>query len=458
MSKDPTYRSDQEDFEKYFSDKISDSERHELESHALDDAFEAEAMEGWAEVPVDVAKADMADLRDRLKPEKKGSNWYKIAAAVALLIVSSVLVLNTIDQSPEMLAQDSTIEEPPVQETESIENQSSEPEEESTPALKKKEPEVTEDLGKDLIEPPVTENLVASQDSNTPEIEANYNSRATAPILQAKSEVSEESTVASLDVSDLEIVESETETPVQVLAAEGLDEEPVKLRLETNIYSAANDDFFVVKSKSDWTYRQIQGNVLDEEGQIVSDARIVLNGTNILAVSDFSGKFEMAIPDSLVTPTLTFSSEGLSQLDFKIEREDTFDVVMARDAHIGFRTAFLSNRSDKKSTTELDIETFDETNFVAASPEGGFKKFEKYLKKNTRTPDTAKQLGIKGTVLLSIDISDSGELTDIKVKRGLGAGCDEEAIRVVKEGPIWIPAQLGNNKVISQIEVEVKFN
>lgn len=461
MSKRPTYRSEQEDFEKYFGDGLSEKERHGLESHALEDAFEAEAMDGWEEVSVETAQADLTELREKLQPATQSRfNWLKIAAAIALLVVASVVVLNNINNQPEMLAQDSKAKEAPGQAPESAELKAPAPiEEEQQPAPVPEESLVTEDV----IDTPNDDDLMASSDSDKPNESLVDPPKVSVPVLQPKSQVPDNNTVAALDVSEMEIVESDAEVPVQVLSAEGQDQGAVRLRQDATGYEVAASDYFEIQSKGDWSFRQIQGNVMDENGQIVSDARIVLNGTSILAVSDFNGNFEMAIPDSLETPTLTFSSVGFNQLNYEIDALDTFDVVLARDEQRNFSTAFLSSRgatsrSASSKADDLDQETNETPLFIAASPVVGNKKYEKYLKKNTRVPEVAKRQGIKGTVLISFQVSASGQLSDFKVVRGLGAGCDEEAIRVIKEGPSWKPASSGGEAVPVLTEVAVKFN
>lgn len=69
--------------------------------------------------------------------------------------------------------------------------------------------------------------------------------------------------------------------------------------------------------------------------------------------------------------------------------------------------------------------------------DGGMEGFARYLRKNLRYPAQAQEAGIGGKVILSFIIEKDGKLTDIKVLRGLGYGCDEEAIRVLKKSPAW---------------------
>lgn len=83
---------------------------------------------------------------------------------------------------------------------------------------------------------------------------------------------------------------------------------------------------------------------------------------------------------------------------------------------------------------------------------GGMDKFYKYLSKSIRYPAMAQEQGIQGKVFLSFIIEKNGTLTDIKIERTLGYGTDEEAVRVLKGSPRWMPG-IQNGK-----EVRVKYN
>lgn len=83
---------------------------------------------------------------------------------------------------------------------------------------------------------------------------------------------------------------------------------------------------------------------------------------------------------------------------------------------------------------------------------GGMAKFYNYVANKTVYPETAKENNVQGKVFLEFVVEKDGKLTDIKVVRGLGSGLDEEAIRVLKASPRWIPG-IQNAK-----PVRVKFN
>lgn len=81
------------------------------------------------------------------------------------------------------------------------------------------------------------------------------------------------------------------------------------------------------------------------------------------------------------------------------------------------------------------------------SPRGGLQAFYKYLNKNLKYPSKAQRIGIEGRVHLSFVVETDGSLTDIKVMKGIGAGCDEESIRVMQHAPKWNPGKQRGNPV-----------
>ena len=52
-------------------------------------------------------------------------------------------------------------------------------------------------------------------------------------------------------------------------------------------------------------------------------------------------------------------------------------------------------------------------------------------------PQAAIDAGVKGQVTVAFRIGKNGYPADLEVVRSLGYGCDEEAIRLLKEGPKW---------------------
>jgi periplasmic protein TonB len=88
---------------------------------------------------------------------------------------------------------------------------------------------------------------------------------------------------------------------------------------------------------------------------------------------------------------------------------------------------------------------------------GGDDALMKYLAINISYPQVAKDKGIQGTVYVSFIVEKDGSITNIKILRSLGGGCDEEVIRVVKAMPVWEPGKQAGKPVRVQFLLPVKF-
>ena len=81
-----------------------------------------------------------------------------------------------------------------------------------------------------------------------------------------------------------------------------------------------------------------------------------------------------------------------------------------------------------------------------------------FLASNIKYPAKAKENGIKGTVYVSFLIDETGAVVDAKVIKGIGKGCDEEALRVVKMMPKWKPGKNGGKTVKVAFTLPIKFS
>ena len=89
--------------------------------------------------------------------------------------------------------------------------------------------------------------------------------------------------------------------------------------------------------------------------------------------------------------------------------------------------------------------------------QGGMDKFYEYLSKSIKYPKEAVAKNVQGKVFLSFIVEKSGELTNINVDRKLGAGTDEEAIRVLEASPRWIPGKIAGKPVRVKYNIPISF-
>lgn len=116
------------------------------------------------------------------------------------------------------------------------------------------------------------------------------------------------------------------------------------------------------------------------------------------------------------------------------------------------------------ATAENKVETITEEPdkpfiIVEQMPQfpGGEKEMMKFIKNNLRYPVAAIENGISGTVTVNFVIGRSGRITNIKVIRGIGGGCDEEAVRILEMMPPWSPGKQGGMAVPVSYTVPFKF-
>lgn len=72
-------------------------------------------------------------------------------------------------------------------------------------------------------------------------------------------------------------------------------------------------------------------------------------------------------------------------------------------------------------------------------------------------PAEAKKNNVNGNVIVVFVVEKDGSITNTKIFRGLGSGCDEEAIRVIKKSPKWNPGMQNGQPVRVQLLIHVHF-
>ncbi|TVR83902.1 MAG: energy transducer TonB [Saprospirales bacterium] len=97
--------------------------------------------------------------------------------------------------------------------------------------------------------------------------------------------------------------------------------------------------------------------------------------------------------------------------------------------------------------------------FVEQWPEfpGGERALYEFLAQNIVYPAVARSNNIEGTVVIQFVVREDGSIEDPKVVRGIGGGCDEEALRVVKQMPNWIPGEQQGLPVAVKYNIPIRF-
>ena len=117
----------------------------------------------------------------------------------------------------------------------------------------------------------------------------------------------------------------------------------------------------------------------------------------------------------------------------------------------------------KEAETDAERNTLpdaDETFMVVEEqpmPEDGMEAFYKYIAQNLKYPTEARQKGIEGKVFIQFVVDKDGSLTEVKAIKGIGAGCDQEAVRVIEGAPAWNPGQQRGKVVKVRMVLPITF-
>jgi protein TonB len=108
----------------------------------------------------------------------------------------------------------------------------------------------------------------------------------------------------------------------------------------------------------------------------------------------------------------------------------------------------------------VEEEETDEIFQIVENPatfRGGIGAFYKYVQKNMKYPSQAQRMGLEGKVFVEFVVGKDGRITDVKVLRGIGAGCDEEAIKVLKNSPAWTAGRQRGRPVRQRMVLPITF-
>lgn len=110
----------------------------------------------------------------------------------------------------------------------------------------------------------------------------------------------------------------------------------------------------------------------------------------------------------------------------------------------------------EEAPNEVVGEIFNEVEELPL-PIEGMEAFYKYVGQSMKYPIQAKRLGVEGKVFVEFIVDKTGRLTNVKAIKGIGAGCDAEAVRVIKTAANWKHGKQGGLPVNVRIVLPVSF-
>jgi TonB family protein len=187
----------------------------------------------------------------------------------------------------------------------------------------------------------------------------------------------------------------------------------------------------------------VEGRVNNSHGEKAVGAVIMVKGTTTGTVTDTMGNFTLKVPsEESILVISHYSSTSSIEVALKGSKK-----VVAR---------FGDN---PESNPQLLGEGYIVHSKVdeAPSPNEGILEWNKYLSKNIKYPHSARESKTQGTVVVGFKVREDGTIADVEIIRGIGGQCDEEAVRIIAEGPAWAPGKVGDQPVRTQLSLAIRF-
>lgn len=408
------------DIEKYHKGLLSAQEMHELEKAALEDPFLADALEGYGSLSVNTT-SDLAELQRRLEQRTSGSRvvamsptrnvkWWTVAAAVVILggigFVTFKLSTNKRENSIAALNKKKQQQAPfqvntdsnrvtTVDSTSIAKNGNSIVPATTANSVKGR---TVKSSGKKIDTFRVTEGLVTTVSSATSGDVA-YKEQKTDSVAEKRGAEARS-----------------TAAPVTLKKAEARTVQPA---------AVANDDQ-TTRSQSQWN--NFTGRVVDASKNAIPFANITNTRNNAGTYADAMGYFTLISPDSVLN--VRIRSVGFENGLMKL-KNNTYNQVMLQDDKTA-RDKILTFQNSEVNQSRAENAQVEEP-----EPVDGWANYNKYVANNINVPEDLKIGHDNAQVQVSFDVNDNGEPVNVKVDKSLCKKCDEEAVRLVKQGPKW---------------------
>ena len=131
--------------------------------------------------------------------------------------------------------------------------------------------------------------------------------------------------------------------------------------------------------------------------------------------------------------------------DILISEKDSTQIKEESNQRKKTRDSLLKNPNPKSIEIESEFK-------------GGITAWGNYLSKNFRYPKTAIKKKIQGTVIIQFIVDKDGKVTDVLVVKSVEFSLDQEALRIIRRSPDWIPAEQNGKKVKSYKKQPIVFS
>lgn len=400
------------DIQRYHSGQMSPQEMHLLEKAALDDPFLADALEGYAFTTTPVQ--DMAEIRERLKQRTNTPRtiplftrypWLRAAAIIIFIVGAGWLAWQFSFSPKEKIA----IQPPTTQEKAQQSDPQSETKAPGTDSATTPVPTATEQDARETVTANNRQTSPVTPDRTTAVTRSQAKPVQSAPAYYQTTPAEQEN-VAALrkDVSKEDAANNKYEHAYRQRNAQSNESGPSQQPL--NLYN---------------------GRVVDAQSNAIPFATISNARDRNMVVTDKDGYFILKSSDTTLDATVSAAGYEVNRLQLDNNRANT--VILKEDKAALEEVVVTSAYGNQKKKETMQTRKVTDT----LEPAEGWPYFDDYIARSLQTRTDQELESVSGEVKLSFEVNRNGEPVNIRVEKSLCPRCDEEAIRLLKEGPRW---------------------
>lgn len=204
-------------------------------------------------------------------------------------------------------------------------------------------------------------------------------------------------------------------------------------------------------------YATVRGKVVDYMGRPIPGANVKMVGEDARAITNVSGEFVLPTDKKADKVSLEVASIGYDKKNIEAKANQNLNIRLD-EAHSSLNevvvaSGYIANKKNTvKESTKNDsvvvVSAVEKENEMLSQPKGGWEIFEDYLKNNNKLFSNS---GL--SVELGFSVGKDGRPTNIKILKGQDRAFEDEAIRLLKNGPKWNY----NSKLSNKGTVTIKF-
>lgn len=216
---------------------------------------------------------------------------------------------------------------------------------------------------------------------------------------------------------------------------------------------------------------QTTGEMITVSGRVMGPDSEPLPGTSVmdgkrLIQTDSKGNYRLT--KLQIPATLMFSRLGFESVTHKLTRTKVLLVRLRQTQDtlptMGVTADYKAVKPNPKmpNPTLPNSQTVNGQVFTVVEQQpvfqGGMSALMQYVARNLRYPARAQKANVEGYVFVQFVVSETGAIQDLHIIKGIGFGCDEEAVRLTSQMPKWKPGKQNGKPVAVMYNLPIQFS